>query len=95
MKYFDWNEEKNDELKRDRDISFEEVVFSVAHGGLLDILEHHNPSKYPDQRILVVNVDEYVNLVPFVEKAEVVFLKTIIPSRKMTKHYLGDRHGND
>ena len=90
MKYFDWNNEKNEELIKDRGVSFEEVVFCIMHDGLLDIIEHPNKVKYPDQNIFIVNIDNYVYLVPFVEDDEVVFLKTIIPSRKMTKIYLGD-----
>jgi uncharacterized DUF497 family protein len=90
MKYFDWNNEKNEELLKDRGISFEEVVFSIMHDGLLDIIEHPNKSKYPYQKIFIVDIDNYVYIVPFVEDDEVVFLKTIIPSRKMTKQYLGE-----
>jgi len=90
MKHFDWNADKNEELRCERGITFEEVVFSVVRGGLLDIIEHPNPKKYPGQRILVVDIDDYVYLAPFVETEECVFLKTIIPSRKMTKKYLGD-----
>jgi len=89
MKNFDWNAGKNDELRSDRNIAFEEIVFSLIRGGLLDIIEHPNPDKYPDQKVFVVDVDDYVYLVPFVETEDCVFLKTIIPSRKMTKKYLG------
>ena len=89
MKYFDWNNEKNEELIKGRDISFEEVVFCIMHHGLLDIIEHPNKSKYPNQKIFIVDVDNYVYIVAFVEDDEVVFLKTIIPSRKITKQYWG------
>lgn len=89
MKYFDWNLQKNEELKQDRNISFEQIVFHIMHGGLLDVIEHPNKSKYPNQRVFVVNVDEYVHLAPFVETEDGIFLKTIIPSRKMSKRYLG------
>ena len=93
MRYFDWNPDKNNWLKKQRSITFEEIVFHILHGGLLDVLEHPNKQQYPDQRIFVVNVEGYVCLVPFVETEETVFLKTIIPSRKMTKKYLGaDRY---
>lgn len=95
MKYFDWNNEKNEELIKDRRISFEEVVFCIMHDGLLDIIEHTNKSKYPNQNIFIVNIDDYVYLVPFVEDDEIVFLKTIIPSRKMTKRYLGGTNENE
>lgn len=95
MKYFDWNNEKNEELIKDRGISFEEVVFCIMHKGLLDIIEHPNKTKYPDQNIFIVNIDNYVYLVSFVETDETVFLKTIVLSRKMIKKYLGDTDGNE
>lgn len=93
MKHFDWNIDKNDELRSERNITFEEIVFCLMRGGLLDIIEHPNSKKYPEQRVFIVNVEDYVYLVPFVETEECVFLKTIIPSRKMTRKYLGgDKH---
>jgi hypothetical protein len=92
MKCFDWSEEKNEELKCDRDISFEEIVFAIMHGGLLAILEHPNPVKCSNQKGFIVDVDDYAHIVPFVETDEGVFLKTIIPSRKMTKKYLGGKN---
>ncbi len=90
MRYFDWNEDKDKRLKEQRGITFEEIVFHILHGGLLDVLEHPNERRYPGQKIFVVNVEGYVWLVPFVETEETIFLKTIIPSRKLTKKYLGD-----
>lgn len=92
MRYFDWSTDKNEWLKEQRDIAFEEIVFHILHGGLLDVLEHPNKKEYSGQKIFVVNVEAYVYLVPYVETEEIVFLKTIIPSRKMTKKYLrGDK----
>jgi len=88
MKYFSWNEEKNELLKEERQISFEDIVFYIAQGFLLDILEHPNQEKYLGQKIFVVEIDEYAYLVPFVEDEHEIFLKTIIPSRKATKKYL-------
>ena len=90
MKHFAWNEEKDEALKRERGISFEEILFHIRRGDVLDILEHPNPERYSGQQVFVVNVDGYVYLVPFVEDAQAVFLKTIIPSRKATKRYLGE-----
>ena len=89
MKYFSWNPEKNRLLQGTRGISFEEVVFHVEKGDLLDILEHSNQEQYSGQRIMVVNVEGHAYLVPFVEDDREVFLKTIIPSRKATRDYLG------
>jgi len=89
MKLFDWSDEKNQRLKIERDITFEEIVYHITHNGLLDIIEHPNQKSYSEQRIFIVNVEDYAYLVPFVEDTENFFLKTIIPSRKMTRHYLG------
>ena len=95
MKIFRWNHEKNETLKNDRGISFEQIVLALGGDGLLDILEHPNASKYPGQRIFVVNVGNYVFLVPFVEEADYFFLKTIIPSRKATRDYLGGGNSHE
>jgi uncharacterized DUF497 family protein len=89
MKLFDWNDEKNALLKKERGVSFEDIIFHHANGGLLDVIDHPNPAKYPGQRIFIINVEGYACLVPFTETDDSYFLKTIIPSRKMTKKYLG------
>jgi predicted DNA binding CopG/RHH family protein len=81
VKYFAWDDAKNAKLKADRGIGFEDVVFHIERGDLLDILEHPNPDRYAGQRIFVVQREDYVYLVPFVEDEHTVFLKTIIPSR--------------
>jgi uncharacterized DUF497 family protein len=91
MRQFDWNDDKSQALKAERGVSFEDVVFHLAAGGLLDVLDHPNPGAYPGQRILIVGIDGYAFVVPFVADGDALFLKTIIPSRKMTKRYLGDK----
>lgn len=88
VKYFDWSEQKNAQLQRERDIAFEDIVIAIESGGLLDVLEHPNKKKYPKQKILIVNIDKYAYIVPFIEDKEKIFLKTIIPSRKATKKYI-------
>ena len=88
MKPFRWSPAKNAALSAERGVSFEIIVVAVESGGLLDILTHPNPEKYPRQRILVVVADHYVYLVPFIDEPEYFFLKTIIPSRKATRDYL-------
>ena len=90
VKYFAWDDAKNAKLKADRGIGFEDVVFHIERGDLLDILGHPKPDLYADQRIFVVQREDYVYLVPFVEDEHTVFLKTIISSRKATKEYLGE-----
>ena len=89
MKRFNWNSEKNQQLIRERGVSFEDVVFFILQGEILDNVRHPNPKKYPGQRIFIISIDKYVHLVPYVESPEEIFLKTIIPSRKATKEYLG------
>lgn len=84
---FDWNNAKSATLKEERGVSFEDIVFHVAAGGLLDVLDHPRPEAYPGQQVMVVDVEGYAFVVPFVTDGDVWFLKTIIPSRKMTKHY--------
>jgi hypothetical protein len=94
MKHYTWNVEKNRRLKDERNVSFEEVVFYIGRGCLLDIVEYPNQERYAGQRILIVNVRDYAYLVPFVETDREVFLKTIIPSRRATRRYLrGERDG--
>ena len=94
MKFFDWNNEKNALLKAERNISFEEVILALEQDRILAILEHPNQVKYPGQQIYIIERDCYAYIVPFVETEEMIFLKTIIPSRKMTKIYLaGGQNG--
>jgi uncharacterized DUF497 family protein len=88
VKPFRWNHNKNERLKNHRGISFEQIVLAIEADGLLDVLQHSNREKYPNQRVLVVAVEQYVYLVPFVEEAAYYFLKTVIPSRKATREYL-------
>lgn len=88
MKVFNWSPEKNLRLIEERGRSFEEVVFHIERGLLLDDIVHPNISEYPHQRIFMVAIEGYVYLVPYVEDDEQLFLKTIIPSRKFTKLYL-------
>lgn len=88
MKPFRWSADKNEALKLLRGVSFEGIVVAVESGGLLDVLEHPNKTRYPNQKILVVALDGYVHLVPFVEEPDHYFLKTLIPSRKATRDYL-------
>jgi len=81
--------EKNEILKEQRQISFEDVILAIENGSLLDDMEHPNKEKYPNQNvfIILVEIKEYVYLVPYVEDGESIFLKTIIPSRQMNKKY--------
>jgi uncharacterized DUF497 family protein len=87
-KEFEWNEEKNKQLKKERGIGFEEVFVAIENNKVLEVVDHHNPSRYPRQSVAVVEIQGYAYLVPFVEEEEKIFFKTIIPSRKATKKHL-------
>ena len=84
MKYLNWNREKNETLKVKRGISFEEVALLIESGHILGIEE--NPNR-PNQRIYILEINNYAFIVPFVEKDNEIFLKTVFPSRKYTKLY--------
>lgn len=88
LKYFAWEPEKNEKLKAQRGVSFYDIVRCIERGDVLDILEHPDQERYEGQRLFVVQIEDYVYLVPFVEEEEQVVLKTIIPSRKAAKKYL-------
>lgn len=89
MKLILWNTKKNALLKAERGVSFEDVVFHIKSGDILDTFDHPNQNRYPGQKIHVIAMEGYAYLVPFIESDDEVFLKTIIPSRKATKSYLG------
>jgi uncharacterized DUF497 family protein len=92
MKIFKWNPEKNEILLRERGITFEEIVQRIELSTKVIETDHPNQKKYPNQKILIVDVDGYAYLVPCVIEQNEYFLKTIIPSRKATKKYLGGRN---
>jgi hypothetical protein len=90
MKHYQWSRDKNELLKRERGVSFEDVVFHIEAGDEVDIFEHPNQERYPGQKISVVLIEGYAYLIPFVESKDEIFLKTIIPSRKATQQYVGN-----
>ncbi|MDD5675715.1 MAG: BrnT family toxin [Chitinivibrionales bacterium] len=91
MEFISWNPEKNEWLKKNRGICFEDVVLRINTDHVLTIVDHPNQTRYPGQKIMIINVDGYVYLVPFELREKGIDLKTIFPSRKYTKKYLGDK----
>ena len=85
---YQWDDQKNAVLKRTRGVSFEQVVMHIESGDVLDVMVHPNRAKYPNQQVLVVNMNDYAYAVPFVEQGQERFLKTVVPSRKLTRQYL-------
>jgi len=92
MKPIAWSPEKNEILRDQRGVSFEDVVFHIQAGDILETYDHPNQSRYPGQQIHEIEIESYIFLVPFVESNDEVFLKTIIPSRKATKKRRGAQH---
>jgi uncharacterized DUF497 family protein len=88
MNTFRWDNDKNEKLKNDRGVCFEQVVILMERGEILDTIEHPNQNKYAGQKIAMVVIEDYVYLVPYVENNDGIFLKTIIPSRKATNKYV-------
>jgi len=91
MKHIRWDENKNEWLKRERGVCFEQIVVLFEQGYVLEIVDNPNRTKYPGQKMAIVEIDGYAFLVPYEQHDNDMELKTIIPSRKATKQYLGDR----
>jgi uncharacterized DUF497 family protein len=88
MKHFDWNKEKNAQLIAERGIGFADIVKAIRQGNVLDLINNKNRKKYPNQKVFIININNYAYDVPFVEDEEKIYFKTIIPSRKSTKKYI-------
>jgi hypothetical protein len=85
----EWSPEKNAELKKRHGFGFERVLVALSEGALLDERAHSNTDKYRHQRQLVVAIEGYAWIIPFVTDGETIFFKTMFPSRKATRDYLG------
>ena len=88
MSEFDWNDEKSESLEKTREICFEDIVILVQNGHLIKVIKHPKKDRYPKQNMMVIDVEGYIYLVPYVKSKGIRFLKTIIPSRKATREYL-------
>ena len=85
-----WNEDKNSILKATRGYSFEDVVEVLSKEGVADHYKHPLNDKYPNQYIYVISLGGYIHYIPYVRDGDNIFLKNIIPSRKLHKHYRGN-----
>ncbi|MGI0481348.1 toxin [Geminocystis sp. CENA526] len=90
VKNYIWNEEKNEKLKQERGVSFENVIEAIKNNQVLAITETLNKEKYPNQFVIIVLIRDYVYCVPYIKEDNRIFLKTIFPSRKMKKQFLGE-----
>lgn len=88
VKYIDWDEARNMRLKVERGISFEDIQAAMEEGKMLADVDHPLKTRYPNQKVLIIDFNNFVYVVPYVEDEEKIFLRTIFPSRKLTKKYL-------
>lgn len=98
MKFqIEYSQEKNQILKETRGVGFEEAEQEILADKIIDEFKHKNKKKYPKQRVFILNIRNYIYAVPYVkdEKRKVIFLKTIYPSRMLTKKYLGEGRQNE
>ena len=91
MKVFRWDNEKNEWLKQNRGVCFEEVVILMEREDVLETIEHPNQDKYPGQKIAIIRIENYAYLVPYIQESDEIFLKTIIPSRKAINKYVREQ----
>jgi len=94
MKLYTWDSNKNEKLKNERHVCFEDVIYFLENGGHESTVEHPNQEKYKGQKMYIIIMRDYAYLVPFVETEDEIHLITIIPSRKTTKQYRKDA-GNE
>ena len=95
MPNISWNEEKNKLLKKTRGVSFEQVRQKLKSKSILADIPHFNQAQYPNQRIFILKILDYVYAVPYVKSNEGIFLKTIYPNRKLNKRYIGGKNDNN
>jgi len=88
---YKWNEDKNTILKSTRGVSFDDILRILLSDGVLDNYKHPQSDKYPNQYIYVVSINNYIHYVPYVIDTNYIFLKNIIPSRKLNKQYKKDK----
>ena len=89
---FDWDPIKNEILKTTRKISFEAVIVHLERGDIWRIADHPDQTRYPGQQLVFVVLDDYVYIVPIEIRGDLIWLVTIIPSRKATKAYLKEKN---
>jgi uncharacterized DUF497 family protein len=92
---FEWNPDKNEILKKERNISFEKVIFHLSQGDVWKTTDHPDQVKFPGQKLYFILIENYVYIVPHIMGDEIIFLKTIIPSRKATKLFKMEQEENE
>jgi hypothetical protein len=90
---FSFDSSKNDLLRRKRGVTFPMVIEAIAEKGILLNFDHPNRKKYPNQKVLVIELGGYAYCVPYVVQGDTWFLKAIYPSRRFKYLIQGDSDG--
>lgn len=89
-----WNPAKNEILKERRGVDFNDVLIAIMENRVLDVVTRMNKDKYPNQSMMIIEIDNYIYVVPFVTDGDkTIFLKTIYPSRRATAQYIDKTEG--
>ena len=88
MKPTHFNKEKNELIKKTRKISFKDIIRAINNNKVIRVINHPNKKKFPNQKMYLIHINDYIYTVPYVDTKEEIFLKTIYKSRKYTKKYL-------
>lgn len=90
-----WDNAKDERLRLQRHISFDDVKYRLTSGDLLDDIQHPNQERYPGQRLYIVRINNRAWVVPHRRTARYVFLYTAYPSEKFTRLYRSQLGGED
>ena len=95
MPEYVWDEGKNELLRRERGISFDDVKYHLTSGELLGDIRNPNQERYPGQRLYIVRINNGAWVVPYRQTGGYVFLYTAYPSEKFTRMYRGQLGGDN
>jgi hypothetical protein len=85
-----YDPKKNDLLLKTRGVSFSMIIEAIADKRVLLNFDHSNQEKYPNQKMLVVDIEGYTYCVPYLINGNTWILKTIFPNREY-KHLLEEQ----
>ena len=91
MKPIRFNKDKDKVLKEKRGIGFKDVIKEMGAGKIVTVRKHPNTKKFPSQKIMLINIKNYIFVIPYIETEKEIFLKTIYKSRKYTKEFINKK----
>lgn len=88
---FVYDEEKNRKLFESRGLTFEQAIEVIAENGVLLDFKYPNSKLYPNQRIMVISINDYPHCIPYVIDGKKYVLKTIFKDRRF-KYLMEDNN---